>query len=73
MFATLLLCAPLVWLAWKVLRLYLTRSPLDNVPGPPRASWLAGTLTITSIVFLAVDHLFQATLNNSLIYTTGSI
>lgn len=42
MFAALLLCTPLVWLAWKVLRLYLTRSPLDNVPGPPRASWLTG-------------------------------
>ena len=26
----------------KVLRNYVTRSPLDNIPGPPSAHWMKG-------------------------------
>ena len=27
----------------KVLKNYITRSPLDNIPGPPSAHWMKGT------------------------------
>jgi hypothetical protein len=31
------------WVFWRGLRRWLTKNPLDNIPGPPKASWLAGT------------------------------
>ncbi|TEB29745.1 cytochrome P450 [Coprinellus micaceus] len=30
------------WVFWRGLRRWLTKNPLDNIPGPPKASWLAG-------------------------------
>ncbi|OBZ67957.1 Docosahexaenoic acid omega-hydroxylase CYP4F3 [Grifola frondosa] len=32
------------WLSWRLLRNYLTRSPLDNIPGPAPTSWYTGNL-----------------------------
>ncbi|KAH9941567.1 cytochrome P450 [Epithele typhae] len=36
--------AGVVWVLYKVLRLFAAKSPLDIVPGPPRKSLLAGNL-----------------------------
>ncbi|KAK7680782.1 hypothetical protein QCA50_016090 [Cerrena zonata] len=44
MLAILLLCFFTICCIWKLLRLYTLPSPLDNVPGPPRQSWLKGNL-----------------------------
>ncbi|OBZ67961.1 Docosahexaenoic acid omega-hydroxylase CYP4F3 [Grifola frondosa] len=33
-----------VWLSWRLLRNYMTKSPLDNIPGPAPTSWHTGNL-----------------------------
>lgn len=33
------------WLLWKLLRPYVVRSALDNLPGPPSHSFLYGEWT----------------------------
>ncbi|KAF9448714.1 cytochrome P450, partial [Macrolepiota fuliginosa MF-IS2] len=38
-------CAYLVSLAiWRILRRFIVKSPLDNLPGPPSHSWLFGNI-----------------------------
>ena len=32
------------WLTWLLVRQYFFKSPLDNIPGPKRASLIAGTV-----------------------------
>ena len=34
------------WLLWKILRQYLVKSVLDNLPGPPSPSLIKGTFAI---------------------------
>ncbi|GJE97651.1 cytochrome P450 [Phanerochaete sordida] len=36
------LLAAVCWVMWKVFREYIVRSPLDNIPGPPRGSFWSG-------------------------------
>ena len=34
--------AVLLYIGWRVLRPYLSKSPLDNLPGPKSESWISG-------------------------------
>ncbi|KAI0791135.1 cytochrome P450 [Abortiporus biennis] len=34
----------ILWVVWKLFRLFVLRSPLDNIPGPKPSSWLFGNL-----------------------------
>ncbi|KAI0092453.1 cytochrome P450 [Irpex rosettiformis] len=48
MTTTLILAVPTIgalWLLWRVFGAYLQRSPLDNVPGPERTSFLRGNIS----------------------------
>lgn len=38
----LAVCATAGWFLWKVLRNFILKSPLDNIPGPPSDSWWSG-------------------------------
>ncbi|KAI0657157.1 cytochrome P450 [Cubamyces menziesii] len=36
--------AVLLYIGWRVLRPYLSKSPLDNLPGPKSESWISGNV-----------------------------
>lgn len=39
----LVVFATLAWIIWRLFSRFLLKSPLDNIPGPPRSSILRGT------------------------------
>ncbi|KAJ3550674.1 hypothetical protein NMY22_g305 [Coprinellus aureogranulatus] len=39
-----------VWAFWRLFRRFVVRDPLDNIPGPPPESWLAGQFHFLSFV-----------------------
>lgn len=49
--ASIALLSFLGWAVWKLFREYLVSSPLDNIPGPERKSWLKGpTIPLTVVL-----------------------
>ena len=40
--------ASILYVSWLVLRSFIVKSPLDNLPGPPRASWISGAFILGS-------------------------
>ncbi|EJF63643.1 cytochrome P450 [Dichomitus squalens LYAD-421 SS1] len=38
------LAAAVLYVSWLILKPFVVKSPLDNIPGPPRNSWLSGNL-----------------------------
>ncbi|KAI0754104.1 cytochrome P450 [Daedaleopsis nitida] len=44
-FAAYAAAAAVVYLLWRLTRDYFVRSPLDNIPGPPRASLIKGNMS----------------------------
>lgn len=51
--------ASVAWAVWRLCRHYHTKSPLDNVPGPARSSFLTGpsqpTYDITIVIKVTGD------------------
>ena len=45
---TILFTLAIAWIVWRLIRNFVMRSPLDNIPGPRSESWLKG-----------VHHLFN--------------
>ena len=50
------------WLFWRIFRAYVVRSPLDNLPGPTRSSFLLGEhfFNITPRLYLTPPRLVAA-------------
>lgn len=44
--AVLVLLVGAVYVVLRLLRNYVVRSPLDNIPGPPRGHWMTGEYQI---------------------------
>ena len=45
---TIIFTLAIAWVVWRLIRNFVMRSPLDNIPGPRSESWLKG-----------VHHLFN--------------
>ena len=59
------LIAAVAWALWRVSHNFISRSPLDNIPGPTPPSWVKGTLWIIKTYAI---YLFYTTGNLGQIY-----
>lgn len=56
-FQTILLSSIVAWALWALLKHFVMKHPLDNIPGPPSPSFLTGMLLDCPLVYVfRVDH-----------------
>ena len=66
------LIAAVVWAVWRVSHNFISRSPLDNIPGPTPPSWIKGTRWNTLKAMRCTNYVLQVILVKFMTGTGGS-